>query len=319
MPRFSVIVPAFNAERTIASTVRSVLAQTTSEFELIVVDDGSTDGTQSVVASITAADPRVELIVQSNLGPASARNTGIERAGAPYVSFLDSDDLWMPGYLETMGRALDAAPAAAFAYCDAWTLVDTNSRLRRGTELDSRPGPDAGASWEDVFLALASRNFVMCSATVRAEALAETGGFESTITAAEDYDLWFKLLLSGRTAVRGGTQPLLLQRDRGDSLSKNDLLMLEGMSFVLGRVLEDARTPASARPVLEERIRSVRSEIARYQDPRRLGAFSAVLARALRRARDLLRPEGRLYTATPPEVAAAFPELARSPTRKPQG
>ena len=163
MPQFSVIVPAYNAEKTIEGTLRSVLAQTATDLELIVVDDGSADSTPSLVAAIGATDSRVELITQSNQGTAGARNTGITRASSGYVSFLDNDDLWMPGYLEAMGHALDAAPGAGFAYCDAWTLVDASSRIRRQTELERRPGPSPTAAWEEVFMALATRNFVMSS------------------------------------------------------------------------------------------------------------------------------------------------------------
>ena len=109
-PRFSVIVPAYNATGTIEATIRSVLAQTATELELIVVDDGSTDGTGDLVAAIASTDERVELIAQPNQGTAGARNTGIARASAAYVSFLDNDDLWMPRYLEAAGEALDAGP-----------------------------------------------------------------------------------------------------------------------------------------------------------------------------------------------------------------
>ena len=148
---------------------------------MIVVDDGSADGTDDLVAAIASTDERVELIAQPNQGTAGARNTGIARASAAYVSFLDNDDLWMPRYLEAAGEALDGAPEAAFAYCDAWTLVHSSSRLRRRTELEARPGPEPGASWEQVFVTLAARNFVMSSATVRAGALREVGGFAREI------------------------------------------------------------------------------------------------------------------------------------------
>jgi hypothetical protein len=306
MPRFSVIIPAYNAASTIEATIRSVLAQTTADLELIVVDDGSTDGTRDLVTAIACADPRVELIAQPNQGVAGARNRGIERASTAYVSFLDNDDLWLPRYLESAGAALDATPGAAFAYCDAWSLVHASSRIRRRTELEARPGPEPGSSWEQVFMTLARQNFVMSSSTVRADALREVGGFAREVTGTDDYDLWFRLLLAGHTAVRAGDTPLLLQRDRDDSQSKDDVLMLNGLRLVLERTLADDRTPGAARPVLENRIHDLERSIT-------AGWFEQIASRVRRRGaklREQLSP-GTAYVETPPEVAAAFPELAR--------
>ncbi len=309
-PRFSVIVPAYNATGTIEATIRSVLAQTATELELIVVDDGSTDGTGDLVAAIASTDERVELIAQPNQGTAGARNTGIARASAAYVSFLDNDDLWMPRYLEAAGEALDQAPAAAFAYCDAWTLVHTASRLRRRTELETRPGPEPGASWEEVFVTLAARNFVMSSATVRAAALHEVGGFAREITGTDDYDLWFRLMLAGHTAARAGDTPLLLQRDRDDSQSKDDVMMLRGLLLVLERALADPRTPLPARPLLEHRIHELEGTIAKAPADGRRAQISDTLRRQAAKLRERLRPAS-VYGETPAEVAAAFPHLAR--------
>ena len=309
-PRFSIIVPAYNSTGTIEATIRSVLAQTATDLELIVVDDGSADGTGDLVAAIASTDDRVELITQPNQGTAGARNTGIARATADYVSFLDNDDLWMPRYLEAAGRALDGEPAAAFAYCDAWTLVHTASRLRRRTELEARPGPEPGASWEQVFVTLAARNFVMSSATVRAAALREVGGFAGEITGTDDYDLWFRLMLAGHTAVRAGDTPLLLQRDRDDSQSKDDVMMLRGLLLVLKRTLADPRTPPAARPLLERRIRELDGAIAKASADTRPAQISDTLRRQAAKLRGRLRPAS-VYGETPAEVAAAFPHLAR--------
>ena len=305
MPRFSVIVPAYNAAGTIEATIRSVLAQTAADLELIVVDDGSSDDTRGLIAAIARSDARVELIAQPNQGVAGARNTGIERASAVYLSFLDNDDLWMPRYLEESGEALDAAPGAAFAYCDAWSLVHASSRIRRRTELEARPGPEPGSSWEQVFMTLARRNFVMSSATVRAVALGEVGGFAREVAGTDDYDLWFRLMLSGHTAVRAGDTPLLLQRDRDDSQSKDDVLMLNGLRFVLERALADDRTPVAARPVLEHRIH----ELDRSIGAGRFERLTNTVRRRGAKLREQLLP-GSAYAETPPDVAAAFPELA---------
>ncbi len=311
MPRFSVVVPAYNAVKTVEATIGSVLAQTVGDLELIVVDDGSADETPRLVAAIAADDARVELLEQPNQGTAGARNTGIARAAAPYVSFLDNDDLWLPDYLATMGEALDAEPDAAFAYCDAWSLVDATSRIRRRTELESRPGPAPDAPREQVFVTLATRNFVMSSVTARVDALGRSGGFDPAIAGTDDYDLWFRLLLDGGTAVRAGEAPLLLQRDRDDSQSKDDLVMLEGLALVLERVLADERTPAAARSILAERIDLARRRIAQGSEPSRATRLAGELRSRGVRLRERLFPGQSFYDEPPAAVTAAFPELAR--------
>ena len=108
-------------------------------------------------------------------------------------------------------------------------------------------------------MTLAARNFVMSSATVRAAALREVGGFAREITGTDDYDLWFRLMLAGHTAARAGDTPLLLQRDRDDSQSKDDVMMLRGLLLVLERALADPRTPLAG------------TSVARAPDPRARG------------------------------------------------
>ena len=105
MPRVSVIIPAYNAAATIAGTVESVLAQTCQDFEIICVDDGSTDAT---VAIIKQFGERVRLIEQANSGPAAGRNNGARNSSGEYLAFLDADDLWAPQFLERSVAALDS-------------------------------------------------------------------------------------------------------------------------------------------------------------------------------------------------------------------
>src|SRR5919106_5413407 len=92
----SVIMPAYNAEKYIAGSIRSVIVQTYSDWELIVVDDGSTDSTATVVQEFVARDPRIKYIFQENGRLGKARNTGIRNSSGPLIAFLDSDDLWVP-------------------------------------------------------------------------------------------------------------------------------------------------------------------------------------------------------------------------------
>lgn len=104
-PRISVVIPAFNREKTIGRAIESALAQTRPPFEIIVVDDGSSDSTAAVV---TAFRDSVRYVRQPNAGASAARNRGVELAGAPWVAFLDSDDYWFDDHLERMAEAIVA-------------------------------------------------------------------------------------------------------------------------------------------------------------------------------------------------------------------
>lgn len=118
-PLVSVIVPTYQRADRIAEAVDSVLAQTLEDFEVLLVDDGSTDGTDDVVRTCFARERRLRYLAKANGGPASARNHGLERARGTYVSFLDSDDLYEPEHLASQVERLASAPGADVVICDA--------------------------------------------------------------------------------------------------------------------------------------------------------------------------------------------------------
>jgi glycosyltransferase involved in cell wall biosynthesis len=154
--RVSVIVPLFNKTAYIERALRSIASQTLSDFEAIVVDDGSTDGGDQIVARFP--DSRFRLIRQANAGPGAARNRGVTEARAPYLAFLDADDAWLPAYLETGVRILEEHPAAV-SVSSAWIDYpkETSSVpawLRRGiTEGLHRVSPATPASLFDAMVA----------------------------------------------------------------------------------------------------------------------------------------------------------------------
>ena len=135
-PRFSVLMPVFNSAATVAASIASMRLQTVSDWELIVVDDGSTDDSVTVVSR--TSDDRTRVLRQANSGVSAARNAGIRAARGRYIVLLDSDDLVLPGYLEAMGRALDLDPDAALVYTDGWVLDDKSKRIRNSTILTRR-------------------------------------------------------------------------------------------------------------------------------------------------------------------------------------
>ena len=122
LPRVSVVIPAFNQARFLPAAIDSALAQTYRDREIIVVDDGSTDETPDVARRYGDA---LRYVRQANKGLAGARNTGIERARGEFVALLDSDDVWLPGFLEHMMAVAEAQPRAA-VYFGAWRYIDAS-------------------------------------------------------------------------------------------------------------------------------------------------------------------------------------------------
>lgn len=186
-PLFSVIIPAFNAKATLPLTIESVLAQTCTDYEVIVVDDGSTeDGSQ--VGSTN--DGRVALIHQPNQGPAAARNTGVRAAKGRWMALLDSDDTWTPIKLATIERAAHDNPSAVMVYSDANCLDETRTIIRgpfTPPELNYAP------SMADM---LAGRCQILPSTVViKAEAYRTSGGFSEQFRSpgVEDVEFWVRL------------------------------------------------------------------------------------------------------------------------------
>lgn len=207
-PLVSVIIPAYNAAAFVGRTLASLRAQTFSDFEAIVVDDGSTDATAKVVGEAAAADSRFRLIRQANGGVAAARNRALADARGRYVANLDADDLWRPQFLERTVQALEAAgEAAVFAF--ARTLwIDEQDRPLDQTEMRLAPIVD--------YRELLTRNPVGNGSAMlmRADAVRAVGGYDVGLVRdfgqTEDWQLL--LQLSWRGEVTAIDEPLVLYR-----------------------------------------------------------------------------------------------------------
>jgi glycosyltransferase involved in cell wall biosynthesis len=317
-PPFSVVIPSYNATATIDSAIDSVLAQTREDFELIVVDDGSTDETPELVERHCAADARVKLIRQENQGTAGARNTGVGASRGQFISFLDNDDLWMPNYLSAMSMALEEDPGAGFAYTDAWLLHDETKRLWRRGSLEHYPPIPPRCSAEEFLSRLIHMNFVMSSVTVRRSALEDVGTFDASLKGVDDYDLWLRIVGAGYRAVQAPGR-LLIQRDLPDSQSKDELLMIAGVRAVMARVVEEYDVPEAVREVARQRLTTLDRWEGTVTGRDR---FRAGLLGVRLRITGFIKttwPSVYLRTTAPPDVAAAFPELARRGRSGPPG
>jgi glycosyltransferase involved in cell wall biosynthesis len=299
-PAFTVVIAAYNSARTIAPAIRSVLAQTEQDLELIVVDDGSSDDTPDRVQAFL--DARVQLVRQENQGVAGARNSGLTRARGRFVSLLDGDDLWLPTYLEGMGAALDADPEAGFAYTDAWVLDDETRRIARSTAMSFQMPPETPPEDpEELLSLLIERNFVFSSATLRRSAFEVVGAFDLRAQPADDYEMWMRLAANGYRAART-REPLAIYRLRRDAVSRNELLMFRSIREALRIVAEEYETSDAIRRRARSTMRVWEAELSTYGRVRRRGR------RAAKSVLDRVRREEHFYDTAPAEIAAAFPD-----------
>ena len=237
-PAFSVVVAAYNSAATIGEAIESVRRQTRSDWELIVVDDGSRDATVALAESF--ADPRLRIVRQpENRGPGAARNRGISLAQAPLVCTLDSDDLWLPTYLETMARALEANPQAAVACTDAWVLDEATGRVRETSVVTPQHPPHPLPDDPPTLLReLLRRNFIYNSITAHREPLLAVGGYDERLRVGEDWELWLRLGAAGFRFIHV-PELLAVYRARADSLTANTRSLLAASRDVYRIVAED--------------------------------------------------------------------------------
>lgn len=190
MSRVSVIIPCHNTAQYLAEAVQSVLDQTFSEFEVIIVDDGSTDGTPEIVRQF--ADPRVQYIRQENKGTASARNAGIAAAQGEYLTFLDADDTYLPEKLWSEVQLLDASREIGLVV-NGWIFVDA----------DGQALGDAIRPWQDyptnptLAYWLLGKPFVVHGVMLRRQWIGQSELFDETLSRGEDWDFFIRLVTKG--------------------------------------------------------------------------------------------------------------------------
>jgi len=183
MPAISIIIPAYNAERTILETIKSVQQQTFSDFELIVINDGSRDRTLKILEDVK--DERITVFSYENAGVSIARNRGITHATGDFISFIDADDLWTPDKLELQIAALQQYPEAGVAY--SWTnLIDEKGEFLHAGEPIDFTG--------NVYKELLVRNFIYSGSNplIRRQVI-ESVGFDDTLTHGEDWEFYLRL------------------------------------------------------------------------------------------------------------------------------
>lgn len=215
MPTISVIIPAYNSAKTILETIDSVRRQTFTDFELIVINDGSSDRTLEVLANID--DPRLQVLSFANGGLPVARNQGIANSQGEFVTFIDADDLWTEDKLELQLAALRSNPAAGVVY--SWTTVMDEAGK------SFYPGKSVSHAG-DVRRQLLANNFIASGSNVmlRRTAIESVGEFEPSLKSAEDWDYWLRLALAGWEFAVVPKAQILYRQSAGAMSSKIDVM-----------------------------------------------------------------------------------------------
>jgi glycosyltransferase involved in cell wall biosynthesis len=249
-PRVSIITPAYNAARFLGATIESVCAQTVDDWELLVVDDGSTDESVAIAECVGKRDSRVRLLRQPNAGPSAARNHGMRAARGAFFAFLDSDDQWMPEFLEHQLDVFARYPDADLVTANAYYLGGPQNGQPRRKPSEGNPT----LTLENI---IQNDSAVFIMTVFRREVFERIGGFDEGQWTSEDYDFWIRAALAG-FVFRVSTRPLALYRRHEGSLSADGPRMLRGILHTYGKT-RDACPPGSPAQVALER------QIARFE------------------------------------------------------
>lgn len=254
-PLVSVIVPAFNAANYVAAALDSVFSQSFSDYEIILVNDGSPDGEQ-LERAIQPYVSRINYLTQENRGPSAARNFGIRHARGEWLALLDSDDTWLPHYLSEQIEFLRANPSLDMVYCDATLEDETGATGQTFMQICPSTGP---VTFESV---LVEQTQVITSGTVvRRQKVEAAGFFDEDIHYSEDHDLWLRVIHTGGQ-VAYQRQALLRRKVRSDSQGSAPGSLLAGEIQSLIKLGRDLDLSPSMRALLVQRLRKIQAALA---------------------------------------------------------
>lgn len=280
-PTVSVLMPVYNGARFVVEAVRSVQAQTVKDWELLVVDDASTDDSMTRLRELSENDSRVKIICRShNSGsPATPRNDALSRAEGEYIALLDQDDVWLPRKLEIQLRML-AADGAGLVYSDA------NIRYPDGNERSY--AAEWGPQHEGVVAeSLLRGNFIPALTAMMPRAVAKsTGLFDRNLPGVDDYDYWLRIALSGHR-FKVWREPLATWMLRDHNMTLDQDAHLRTVEACLRKHL--MTQPAFA-PIIRQRIRATRRQRQRWNaDQMAFAPWNAAIARHIAKCFVLIR------------------------------
>lgn len=218
MPQFTIVIPLYNKQNAIVATLRSVMVQTYTNYEVIVVDDGSTDNSFTIAMRFINEylNSKGKVIHKANGGVSSARNEGVLAAKGKYVAFLDGDDLWHPKYLETMHQLILDYPDAVL-YGIGYTII-IGDQIQQKTEPATKRG-EVDNLWNDY------PGYWTSSCCSSKERLIKIGLFDTRMTHGEDIDMWWRLLLSGKGVF--DNRVLAYYRQDSENRAMNTIIPLD--------------------------------------------------------------------------------------------
>lgn len=305
-PRVSVIIPAYRVKEYIAEALDSVLAQTFTGYEIIVVNDGCPD-TVALERVLAPYREKIVYLKQENGGLAAARNTGIAAARGEFLALLDGDDAWVPGYLAYQLSVLEADPAASVVYCNGVVFGDSPQAGSLLMDLSPSEGP------ADFAALVRMRCQVMVSAMMRREAVVRAGLFDPELRAVEDFDLWLRMTLAGDKIVYH-REPLLRYRRRAGSLSSNSAWMRRCAVGVLEKIERTFPLNAGDRMALEEGKARFQADILYFEGKEALARGDVPAAiRGFSEANRHLRQRG---LALKIRMLKSFPKLTLAVARR---
>jgi len=251
----SVIIPAYNAAGHIGAALASVFAQSYTDFEVIVINDGSTDSEQMELA-IAPYLPRITYLKQQNRGPSAARNLGIRHARGELLAFLDSDDAWLPHYLAEQLKFLHSDPALDIVYCDATLEGATEWAGKTFMQLYPSIGPVTFES-----LLVEQTQPITSGTVVRRQTVTAAGLFDEQLHRSEDHDLWLRIVYAGGK-IAYQRQALLRRSVRPDSQGSAPGNLLAGEIQSLRKLGHALDLSPSTRALLAERLRKIQAALA---------------------------------------------------------
>ena len=228
----SVVIPCYNSADDIGEAIESVLRQTRDEYvqEIIVVDDGSADHSETVIRRWEDRDERVRYIYQENQGPSVARNRGVSESNRSLIAFLDADDVWKPAKLEAQVPFLRNHPDVALLCSDYIKMENGNRRRIWGRHLDYKQG--------DLLKSIYLRGgpVMMSTVVVRREVFEEIGGFDPSILKGQDTDLWLRI--TAEWPIHHQPIPLVVKRTREGSVSEDMATKVHSLREITDRIAE---------------------------------------------------------------------------------
>jgi len=247
-PAVSVIVPAYNVAPFIGEALESVLAQSFTDYEIIVINDGSPD-TEKLEQVLEPYQSRITYLKQENQGAGAARNAGLRAARGKFVAFLDADDAWLPNFLSEQLAFIQSGPGYDLVYADAQLFGD--SRRALGTVMQREPS-EGPVTFERL---IGERCIVNTSSVLaRREPIFEVGLFDETLRNSQDFDLWVRIAKRSGARMNFQRQVLVRHRVWSGSLASDGIKSVEGELRVLDKISRRVDLTPSERDALAQTV-----------------------------------------------------------------